>query len=101
MVDGAKFNSHDSGSHFKKSTFKNGHWKKKIIYLCNWVEVASKIEHAVTTYVYTSNGIKISTFLKKKSGVEAEVVQCPFNVYGHGPLTLYGPGPFKSERIFY
>ena len=24
MVDGAKFNSHDSGSHFKKSTFKNG-----------------------------------------------------------------------------
>ena len=29
MVDGAKFNSHDSGSHFKKSTFKNGYWKKK------------------------------------------------------------------------
>ena len=28
MVDGAKFNSHDSGSHFKKSTFKNGYQKK-------------------------------------------------------------------------
>ena len=28
MVNGAKFNSHDSGSHFKKSTFKNGCWKK-------------------------------------------------------------------------
>ena len=25
MVDGAKFNIHDSGSHFKKSTFKNGY----------------------------------------------------------------------------
>ena len=28
MVDGSKFNSHDSGSYFKKSTFKNGYWKK-------------------------------------------------------------------------
>ena len=28
MVDGAKFNSHDSGSHFKKLTFKNGYQKK-------------------------------------------------------------------------
>ena len=28
MVYGAKFNSHDSGSHFRKSTFKNGLWKK-------------------------------------------------------------------------
>ena len=28
MVVVAKFNSHDSGSHFKKSTFKNGHQKK-------------------------------------------------------------------------
>ena len=25
MVDGAKFNSHDRGSHFKKLTFKNGY----------------------------------------------------------------------------
>ena len=28
MLDGSKFNSHGSGSHFKKSTFKNYHWKK-------------------------------------------------------------------------
>ena len=28
MVYGAKFNSHDSGSHFKKSTFKNDYQKK-------------------------------------------------------------------------
>ena len=28
MMDGAKLNSHDSGSHFWKSTFKNGCWKK-------------------------------------------------------------------------
>ena len=49
MMDGAKFNSHDSGSHFKKSTFKNGHWKKNSYIFSNWVEVASKIEHAVAT----------------------------------------------------
>ena len=68
MVDGAKFNSYDSGSHFKKSTFKNGYWKKKsYIFVTDndWVEVASKIEHAVTTYVHTSYGIQISTFLNK------------------------------------
>ena len=28
MVDGAKFNSHDSGNHFKKSIFKHWYWKK-------------------------------------------------------------------------
>ena len=32
--------------------------EKKFIYLYNWVEVASKIEHAVCYYkVYTFNGI--------------------------------------------
>ena len=30
MVDGAKFNSHDGGSLFKKSSLKNGYRKKKI-----------------------------------------------------------------------
>ena len=44
MVDGAKFNSLDSGSHFKKLML-----KEKFKYLCNWVEVSSKIEQAVTT----------------------------------------------------
>ena len=42
--------------------------RKRNIYLCNWVKVARKIEHAVTTKVYTSNGIKISTFLKNNRG---------------------------------
>ena len=28
MMDDAKFNSHISGSHFKKSILKNGYWKK-------------------------------------------------------------------------
>ena len=28
LVDDAKFNSHDSGSNFKKLTFKNGYLKK-------------------------------------------------------------------------
>ena len=32
--------------------------KVKLLYLCNWVEVASKNEHAVITYVYISNGEK-------------------------------------------
>ena len=43
----AKSKNHDSGSHFKKSAFKNGYWEKK--YPCNWFEVASKIEHSVST----------------------------------------------------
>ena len=58
--------------------------QEKFKYLCNQVEVSSKIKHVVTTY--TSYGIKISTFssfLEKKSGDEAEVVQCPFNCYIH------------------
>ena len=29
MMDGASFNSHDSGSHFNKSTLNSGYWKKK------------------------------------------------------------------------
>ena len=28
MVDSAKFNSHDSGSHFKTLALKNGYWTK-------------------------------------------------------------------------
>ena len=37
------------------------------------------IKYAVTAYVYASKGIKIATFFeKKKSGDEAELVQCPF-----------------------
>ena len=49
MVDGAKFNSHDSGSHFKKSSLKKMAAERKICMFCNWVEVISKIEDAVTT----------------------------------------------------
>ena len=52
MVYGAKFNSHDShdsGSHSKKLTFKNGHWKKHSQIFVTELEVASKIEHAVAT----------------------------------------------------
>ena len=51
MVDGAiEFNSHDNGSHFKKSTLKNGYWKKYSYILVKWVEVASRIEHAFTKW---------------------------------------------------
>ena len=43
MVDGAIFNSHDSGSHFYKLTFKNGCCKKNYKYLGKKVEVACKL----------------------------------------------------------
>ena len=50
MIDGAKFNSHDSGSHFKKSTFKNGHWKEKSYIFVTELKLQVRgIEHAVTT----------------------------------------------------
>ena len=83
MVDGAKCNSHDRSSHFKKSILKNDYWKKKIIYLCNCIEVASKIDIKQSLHRYTlqsSSGIKISTFLRTKSGGEAEVIQYPFRL---------------------
>ena len=40
--------------------------QEKFEYLCNQVEAASNIKHAVTTKVMTSYGIKISTFFEKK-----------------------------------
>ena len=55
---------------FKKSTFKKWLLQEKFKYQ---VEVASTNKHAV----FTSYGIEISTFLKKKKGDKAEVVQCP------------------------
>ena len=61
---------------FKSRLLKKWPLQEKFKYLRN-SEVTSKIEHAVTTYVYTSNGMKISTFWKKIRD-EAEVVQCPF-----------------------
>ena len=52
--------------------------KEKSLYLCNRIEVVSKNAYAFISWLYPSNGIKISTFLKKKNGDEAEVVQCLF-----------------------
>ena len=78
MVDGAKFKSHASGSHFKKSTFKTG-YEEKIKSLCNWIQAVSKIEHVVTTYVYISNGVKISTVLKKNRGKRLKLSSASLN----------------------
>ena len=48
MVDGAKFNSHDSGSHLKKEVdLKKWLVKEKFVYDCNWVEVARKISQYI------------------------------------------------------
>ena len=43
---------------FKSRLLKKWPLQKKFKYLRN-SEVTGKIEHAVTTYVYTSNGMKI------------------------------------------
>ena len=48
MVDGAKFNSHNSGDHRLKVDFWKWLLQGKFIYLRNYVEV-TKIKHAVTT----------------------------------------------------
>ena len=47
-MDGAKFNSLDSGSHFKKSIFKNGHWKKKSHIFVTELKLQVRFERAVT-----------------------------------------------------
>ena len=51
MEANATFTNHDSGRSLKKSSSKNNYLKKKNIYLSNWVEVASKIEHEITTKI--------------------------------------------------
>ena len=48
MVDGAKFNSHDSGSHFKVATLKIT-TERKLHNVFTELEVARKIEHAIIT----------------------------------------------------
>ena len=68
---GAKFNCHDSGSHFKKSTLENQ-------YIFVTELKLRKIEHAITRQDYTSNfywyenltfsGMKISTCVKNNWG---------------------------------
>ena len=51
MVDGAKFNSHDSGSHFKKSTFKNGYQKKKEYIFVTGLKLQVRLGmHSLHTY---------------------------------------------------
>ena len=50
MVDGAKFNSHGSGSHYNKSTSKNGYWKKKSHTFVTELKLQVRLsEHAVTS----------------------------------------------------
>ena len=64
MVD---IRGHNNGSHFKKSTLDNGLLKERFIYLCKWVEVAGKNEHAITILNrYELLVVDISTFLGKK-----------------------------------
>ena len=43
MVDGAKWNSHDSGTYFKKSTLKNGLLKEKFLYLVTELKLQERL----------------------------------------------------------
>ena len=64
MVDGSKFNDHNSGGHFKNSAI-------LVIKLKLQVRLSCSLYFGIHFY-----GIRISTFLKKKrSGDEAE--NCP------------------------
>ena len=81
MVAGAKSNSHDSGSHFKKLTFKNGCQKKSLYIFAAWVAVASKNWHAVFTQEYTSTGMKIWTFLKNNRGMRLKLSSAPLRLH--------------------
>ena len=54
--------------------------KETFIYLCYWVEVASKIKHAVTTYVNTSNGIRSQLFNKKNRGMRLKLSSAPLTL---------------------
>ena len=81
MVDGAKFNSHDSGSHFKKSTFQNGYWKKNSYIFVTGLKLQVTLSMP-SLHRYTLNGIKISTFLKKKSrGMRLNLSRTKLNVH--------------------
>ena len=82
MIDGAKFNSHDSGSHFKKSTFKNGCQKKNSYIVVTELKLQVRLSmQSLHMNTFLLVWKKISTFLKKKMGDEAEVVQCPFKIW--------------------
>ena len=83
-MDVAKFNSHDSGSHFKyrsqlykqkKQKNKNGYWKKKSYIIFTGLKLQIRLSMQ-SLHKYTL--MKISTFWKKM-GDEAEVVQYAFN----------------------
>ena len=52
MIDDAKFNIHDSDSHFKKSTFKNGYWKKNVCIFVSWSW--RRLKMATERKMYTS-----------------------------------------------
>ena len=79
MVDGAKFNSHDSCSHFKKLTFKNDHWKKNsytFVYLKLQVNWACSHYTGIHTFLMVK---KSPTFLEKKknSGMRLKLSIAP------------------------
>ena len=79
MIEGPKFNSHDQQK------------KIKYMYLCNQVEAASKIRYAVTTLCIHILLYKNLNFLWKKSGDEAEVVQCHLSLLSIASFISNGP----------
>ena len=81
MVDGAKFNSHDSGSHFQKPTFKN--LKMATARISNIFAIKFKLQVRLSMQslhryrVYTSYGVKISIFLTKNLGMRLKLPIAP------------------------
>ena len=69
--------------------------KKSYIFVTKWkLQVRFSMQ---SLHTYTSNDIKISTFLKKR-GDEAEVVQCPFNVDAHLTYSMNIASTYAENR---
>ena len=92
-------NSHDSGSHFKKSTFKKWLWKQNSYIFVTELNLQVRLS-TVITLVYTSKDMKIYTCLrKKKSRDQADVFQWAshLNTHPHTPVKSDNSYSFSSD----
>ena len=69
----------DSGSHFGKSTVKNGYCKNPTYIFVTDMKLQGKIQHEITRVVLsTSNAYENLSRFETNLGMQAEVVQCLF-----------------------
>ena len=73
MVDAAKFNSHDSGGHFQKSTFKNGRCKKYSNIFVTKFKLQVRFSIQLLHREYTSYITKIWKYLKRNWGMRLKL----------------------------